>query len=366
MWKKIVFGFLIIISAAVGFGVAKVQSRFNVTINRMTKDTVNVLKQVELPDGVEVTGDTDIINILLIGSDERKEKNFESKGLTDSMMIATLDKKHGTLKLATLMRDTLVRIAGTEQDRKLNSAVNDGGIQNLYKTLAQNFHIQLDGYVMVTFTAFEKVVDAVGGVEIELTDTEMRYLNCTNYVKSKYHTLTVGKQIVNGNQALGYCRIRKGKDKIGEPVVTVNGLTDDYGRTWRQRTLLTSIFNKMKTLPKERWLQVADEVASCIKTDLNNDAIYGYLGDVIMMGTTTVHQLQIPYNGYFRDTKGREFPYCDGWALVPTNGQDHYFNPAKNEEILKDFIFQFDGKTEYEYQDPAKQTTDPEIENGEQ
>ena len=358
MWKKIVFGILIVVSAVVGFGVAKVQSRFNVTMNRMTRDTVNVLKEVELPEGVDVTGEDDIINVLLIGSDERKEKNFESKGLTDAMMIATLDKKHGTLKLTTLMRDTLVRIAGTEQDRKLNSAVNNGGIQNLYRTLAQNFHIQLDGYVMVTFTAFEKVVDAVGGVEIELTDTEMRYLNCTNYSKKENHTFVVGKQTVNGNQALGYCRIRKGKDKIGEPVVTVSGLTDDYGRTWRQRTLLTSIFNKMKTLPKEQWLKVADEVASCIKTDLDNDAIYGYLGDIIMMGTTKVHQLQIPQNGYFRDTKNREFPYCDGWALVPTNGQNSYFDTSKNEEIMKDFIFNFNGKGEYEYQDPAKMTTE--------
>lgn len=358
MWKKVLFGVLVVISAMIGFGIAKVQSRMDVTFNRVTRDTENVFREIALPEGVEAEADDGIINILLLGSDERKEANFESNGLMDAMMIATLDKKHDALKLTTLMRDTVVRVAGTEEDRKINSAVNDGGVEGLYQTIALNYHIKLDGYVMVTFTAFEKVVNAIGGVEIELTDTEMRYLNCTNYVKSQYHKLKVGKQVVNGNQALGYCRIRKGKDKIGEPVVTVNGLTDDYGRTWRQRTLLTSIFNKVKTLPKTRWLDIADDVASCIRTDLDNESIYGYLGDIITMGTTTIHQLQTPSNGYFRYTRSGEFPYCSGEGLVPTNGRDSEYSHEKNEEIMKSFIFDFNGKGEFIYKDPDKTEED--------
>lgn len=358
MWKKILMGVLIVISAIVGFGIAKIQSRLNTTLTHLTRDTTNVFKDIDLPEGVDVESNDDIINILLIGSDERKTSDFESKGLADAIMIATMDKKHNSLKLTTLMRDTVVRVAGTEQDRKINSSVNNGGIQNLYQTIALNYHIRLDGYVMVTFTAFEKVVNAIGGVEIELTDTEMRYLNCTNYVKSKYHQLKVGKQVVNGNQALGYCRIRKGMDKIGEPVVTVSGLTDDYGRTWRQRTLLTAIFKKVKKLPKTKWLEIADEIAKCIKTDLDNDTIYSYLNDIMWMGTTTIRQLQIPQNGYFRDSRSGEFPYLyGGKALVPTNGITSEYDHSKNEDIMKQFIFQYNGKKEFEYKDPDKMET---------
>ncbi len=362
MWKKIVLGILIVISAAVGFGIAKMQSIMTGTLNQVTRDTENVFKDVELPEGVAAESDDSVVNILLVGSDKRVEKisGFRSDGLTDAMMIATMDKKHGALKLTTIMRDTVARIAGTEEDRKINSAVNNGGIKNLYKTIALNYHIKLDGYVLVTFTAFENVVNAVGGVEVELTDTEVRYLNMTNYVKKQYHQLKVGKQTLNGNQALGYCRIRKGKDKIGEPVVTASGMIDDYGRTWRQRTLLSAIFTKMKTLPKAKWLEIAEKVAQCVKTDLDNDSIYGYLEDIIMMGTTKVNQLQIPYDGYYRYTGKGEFPYCSGSGLVPTNGISSLYDASANEDIMKTFIFKYNGKDEFVYQDPNRTETQEE------
>lgn len=356
MWKKIVFGILIVISALTGFGVAKVKSTMDNSLNHIQRDKDNILKDVDLK-GIHVNSDNDVVNILLIGTDKRVEKvsGFKSDGLTDTMMIATMDKKHNALKLTTLMRDTLVDVAGTDEKRKLNSAVNDGGIKNLYKTIAQNFNIKVDGYAMVGLKGFQKVIDAVGGVEVEITETEEKYLNCTNYVSKKYHTIKVGKQKLNGNQALGYCRIRKGKDVIGEPVVTANGLTDDYGRTWRQRTVLTAVFQKMKSQPKTKWVSILNKVFDCVKTDLDNDTIYSYMLDVIGMGTTEIHQLQIPMNGYYRDGKdASEFPDSDGWSLVPTDGISDEFNPSTNADIMKQFIFKYDGKKEFTYKDKNK------------
>ena len=71
----------------------------------------------------------------------------------------------------------------------------------------------------IGFSAFTKIVDKVGGVEVELTESEANYLNSTNYIRSKKsRNVKVGKQTLNGAQALGYCRIRKGG------VTTINGL----------------------------------------------------------------------------------------------------------------------------------------------
>lgn len=349
MWKKIVLGVLVVLSAAAGFGVAKVESTMRSSMNHITRDTKNVLKDVNL-DGIHVESDDEIVNILLVGDDYRKEKNYSASGLSDAMMIATMDKKHDRLKLTTLMRDTLVDVTNRNQKMKLNAAYGAGGVKNMYKTIAKNFNIKLDGYVLVGFDAFEDVVNAVGGVEVELTDTEVRYLNITNYIrKKKNHNVKVGKHTLDGDQALAWCRIRKGKDKIGEPVRTVNGLTDDYGRTWRQRTLVSAIFDKMKTMPKSKWIDVANKVLGSVKTDLDNDTILSYIKDVITMGTTEVDQLQIPMNGYFRYGKKTEFPYSQGESLVPTNGVSDAFDPSTNAAAMKQFIFKYNGKGEFKY-----------------
>ena len=245
MWKKIVLGILIVISGLVGFLTAKAQVTFYDSLSHVTRDYDTVLENVDL-SGIKVNSDDDIVNILVIGNDYRKEKNYTASGLTDTMIVATMDLKHNTLKMASLMRDCYIEIPGYGYN-KLNAANSYGGIELLYKTIATNFNIELDGYVEVGFKAFTDAVDAVGGVELELTESEVEYLNTTNYIRDKKsRNVKVGKQTLNGAQALGYCRIRK-------KGTTVNGLRDDYGRTWRQRTVINAIFEKVKSLPSTEW-----------------------------------------------------------------------------------------------------------------
>lgn len=358
MWKKIVFGVALVISIAAGFGVAKVQSTMNTSLNHITRDKDNVLKDVNL-DGIHVNSDDKIVNILLIGYDLRKENGKDFGGLTDVMMIATLDKKHNTIKLTSLMRDTLVRIASNNEDMKLNAAYARGGVKNMYKTIAKNFNIKLDGYAMVGFKAFQQVVDKIGGVEAELTESETNYLKDTNYVHGAKNRkkLKVGKQTLNGAQALGYVRIRSDKNRLGVPVKTTNGLTDDYGRTWRQRTLMSAIFKKMKTLSLSELIAVANKVFDNVKTDLDNDTILGYIKDVAMMGTTDVCQLQIPMNGYYRDGHQAEFPNSDGWSLVPTNGVSSAYDTSANAAAIKQFVFQYNGKGEFKYKSSSSSSS---------
>lgn len=350
MWKKIVLGLLLVLSATVGFLVAKAQVTFEDKLNHITRDNTD-LSSVDLSN-IHVESDDKIVNILLLGDDYRTYDGSTSPGLNDVILIGTMDMKHSTLKLTSIMRDTLVDVAGQDKKMKINASGKKeyGGLKNLYKTIAQNFNIKVDGYAEVGFEGFEQAIDAVGGVEIELTETEAAYLNKTNYVwNKKNRKFKVGKQTVNGAQALGYCRIRKGKDVLGTPVVTINGLTDDYGRTWRQRTVITAVFDKMKTQPISKWMEVADKILENVKTDLDNDTIIQYMKDVVKMGTTDIYQLQIPVEGYFRDDKNNEFPDAQGWSLVPTNGVSRDFDPSCNSEALRQFVFQYDGKEEFHY-----------------
>lgn len=339
MWKKVVMGILLAISVLAGFFAAKAQVIFNNSLNQVNRDYDTALANVDL-SGIKVNSDDQIVNILLIGNDYREEKGYGASGLTDTMIIATMDMKHGTLKLTSLMRDLVVEIPGHGKN-KLNAANSFGGVELLYKTIATNFNIELDGYVEVGFSAFTKVVDKVGGVEAELTESEASYLNSTNYIRKKSsRNVKVGKQTLDGAQALGYCRIRKGG------VTTITGLRDDYGRTWRQRTIINAVFNKVKKMPMSDWLDIANSVLKKVTTDLTNEQITDYMKDVVGMGTTTVYQLQIPVQGYFRS--GQNGEYSCGSCIVMTSGGSAWDTSA-NAEALNQFVFEYDGKGDFEY-----------------
>jgi LCP family protein required for cell wall assembly len=328
---KILWFLCLCLSGTAGFWVARTQVVFN-SINQ----TDNAFSEIELPEG-SYTSDNDIINILVIGNDYREESGYTASGLPDVIMIATLDNKHKNLKLTSLLRDQLVEIPGYEQN-KLNACFGYGedGPTLLYKTIVQNYGIKLDGYVEVGFDAVKAIVNSVGGVEIELTESEAAYLNATNYIKpAKYRTVKAGVNKLNGAQALGYSRIRKAAKGITP--VTPTGLTDDYGRTWRQRNVINAVFSKAKGTSLSKLMDIAQKIlGDYITTDLSSKDILGYMKDVVMMGSTDIYQLQIPIDGYFTDD------YYNGMrVLIP--------DLTANSNALSQFIFDYDGKAGEEF-----------------
>ncbi|WP_408632531.1 LCP family protein [Mobilitalea sibirica] len=256
-------------------------------------------------------------NILLLG--EEAIGSGSARGRTDLIIIATLNTKENSVKLTSLMRDMLVQIPGY-QDNKLNSAYEKGGIPLLYETIALNFDIKLDGCVMVNFENFEKIIDRLGGLEITLTKGEAKYLNTTNYIsKPQYRTVVEGKQKLNGNQVLGYSRIRKR--------ATITGENNDYGRTDRHRIILNAIFEKYKTTSKVDLASIMFSVLPMITTDINGQNFEMLLNTFIDMGTMEIEQLRIPAEGTFTDN-------------VKVRGMDVLIpNKVENIEILHDFIF---------------------------
>ena len=257
------------------------------------------------------------INVLLLG--EEAIGSGSGRGRTDVMLIATMNTKTNEIKLTSLMRDMLVRIPG-HKENKLNAAYARGGIELLYETIALNFDIHLDGSVMVNFENFEKIIDSLGGLEVTLTESESKYLNRTNYISNpQYRTTTVGPQVLNGNQALGYARIR---DRAA-----ITGNKDDYGRTDRHRIILDAIFEKYKTKSKVELLGIMYNLLPMISTDINSDTFKYMLNTFVDMGTMEIQQLRIPADGMFRQN-------------VSVRGMDVII-PDYNENIrtLHEFVF---------------------------
>ena len=257
------------------------------------------------------------INVLLLG--EEAIGSGTSRGRTDLIMIATMNTKTKELKLTSLMRDMLVRIPGY-QENKLNAAYQRGGVPLLYETIALNFDIKLDGCMLVNFDNFEKIIDRLGGLEITLTAAESRYLNRTNYIsKPQYRTTVEGTQILNGNQVLGYSRIRYR--------TSITGYRDDYGRTDRHRIILNEIFEKYKASSNMELFSIMYSLLPMISTDICGDTFKHMLNTFLEMGTMEVQQLRIPVDGKFRDN-------------VSVRGMDVLI-PDYNENIriLHEFIF---------------------------
>ena len=114
-----------------------------------------------------------IINILLIGQDRRPG---EPRQRSDAMILCTLNLDRQTVTLTSFLRDMYVKIPGYA-DNKINAAYQIGGMALLDQTLEVNFGIHVDGNVEVDFSQFQRIVDLMGGVDIELTDAEARYIN---------------------------------------------------------------------------------------------------------------------------------------------------------------------------------------------
>lgn len=320
----------IIISMAAGSMLATAQYKMNGSLDLLQFDSKNSLDKVDVSK-YDTVSDSEIINILLVGADKNLDEQNTGGAArrSDSMMIATLDMKHKKLKVTSLMRDMYVEIPG-HGSRKLNAAYYLGGIKLLYETIAKNFGIKMKGYAEVNFDAFVEVINAVEGVEATLTESEAVNLNDTNYIKrKKYRNVKVGKQVLNGYQALGYCRIRHGKWKNGHypSVLTASGKGDDYGRAERQRLVIQALLKKVKSMSVPKWLELVDIILPNVKTDLDKDEIKSYIMAIVKMGTTELKQFSLPIQ--------------NGYTSQKINGEDCLVpDLAKNSEALEKFIFE--------------------------
>ena len=258
-----------------------------------------------------------IVNILLLG--EEKIGSEHARGRTDLIMIATLDTEQRTVKLTSIMRDILVAIPGYSDDR-INSVYGKGGIELLKEVIALNFEIVPDGYMLVDFDSFEQIVDNLDGVTIELSKEEADYLNTTNYISNPiYRNVTPGLNKMNGNQALGYCRVRH--------VPTIDNVHSDFGRTSRQRVVLNALFEKMKTKNLFQLAIIADSCLPLVETDLSSSQIADYMEKAVESRITNFVQMRIPVNGTFADATYNGIP-----DLIQINFPE-------NIKALHEFIF---------------------------
>ena len=246
------------------------------------------VEEVIMPEPAEVIEKPDYIyNILLIGQDARPG---EGRQRSDSMILCTINKQNKAITLTSFMRDLYVNIPGHGGD-KLNAAYAYGGMDLLSQTMKENFGVQVDATVEVDFSGFKKVVNALGGIEIHLTAAEVDYMMSADWdgLSTDGWTLTPGVNLLNGDQALAYSRIRA----IGY----------DFERTERQRRVISAILAKCKGMDIAQTNSLLWELLPLVATDMSNSQITNYARELLpLLSGNTVTTQRIPIEGSYTVT----------------------------------------------------------------
>lgn len=246
----------------------------------------------------EPVEDEEIINVLLIGNDSRQ--NGED-GRSDAMILVSINNATKKIYMTSLLRDMYVEIPGYKNNR-LNAAYSFGGAELLLETIEQNFDIQVNRYVQVNFEAFANLVDAVGGVELELTGKEIEYVNgylveyniLTNRPQGtdNMDTSVSGPVHLNGPQALAYTRNRY--------------LGTDFGRTERQRKVLSAIFKKLPMALVTNSKELFDGLMPNLTTNFTEKECYALSLQAAKYLNYDIVQSSIPQEGTYSNATIRD------------------------------------------------------------
>ena len=252
----------------------------------------------------------DMINIMLIGQDRRPG---EERARSDSMILVTLNKEKGTIQLTSFMRDLYVQIPGY-MDNRLNAAYRYGGTDLMNETFKVNFGLEIDGNVMVDFDEFTEIIKIMGGVTLDISSAEAKYMNSRSD-----NNFSSGRNYFNAEETLIFTRMR----------YAAGG---DYGRTDRQRRVLMAIAESFRDADLVTIFNVIDEVLPHIVTNLTDAQILEYataglsiLGSGGQMQTLRIPQDDAHYNASIRGMA----------VLVP--------NLEMCREDLREFIYDNEG-----------------------
>ncbi len=267
----VLLALLVVYYAAVG---AVLGGMEHISLGHRRNTPAQEVSSVKMSSGAGVT------NILLLGIDD----DGGSGSRSDTIMIASIDTRSGSIRLCSILRDCYVEIPDHKSSR-INSAYAYGGAQLAVQTVENNFRIKIDHCATIDMAALVDVVDAMGGVEIELTAAEAKQVNLHSHCGK---TTSEGLQLLNGKQAVTYAQIRK--------------IDSDFKRTQRQRTLINAILSKAKQTGPLGLVRMAKAVAPNVATDMSSAQIATLALKALPALSGELQQMTIPADGKYKST----------------------------------------------------------------
>ena len=265
--------------------------------------------------------DDGIMNILLIGQDMREGADHK---LADAMILCSVNRNTGTMTMCSLMRDMYVQLpdyAGhTGTKNRINAAYSlgcawngdRGGMEMLDQLILEQFGVEVDYNVEFSFDSFVRVVDALGGVELDLTEAEAAYLNKQPNLPDSY---TEGSNLLDGEAALIFVRTRH--SSAGD---------SDFFRTGRQRAVVAAVTEKLRKMDLMQLHSLITDMLPMIYTDMTNREILSCALKLLPMAADLkIESQQIPADGTYENARVEIGSYSAA-VLVP--------DLEKNKQIL--------------------------------
>lgn len=292
IFLKIIIVLLIILAILLG------------TIFLFIKIKLDKVQKIELSDedlGIEKVTEQNLSgyrNIAIFGVDSRSD-DYGIGNRSDCIIIASINNSTGKIKLISVYRDTYVNIEGHGLD-KITHAYSYGEAPLAINTLNKNLDLNIKEFVTVNFDSVAEAVDKLGGINLEITSEEIKYIN--GYIdetsrvtgKQSNHITEPGTIAVDGVQAVAYSRIR----------YTDGG---DYKRAERMRTVIEAMFTKLKFKNIVDINSFADSILPCVYTNIS-------AGDIISMIPNIAKYRVSESIGWPYETKGITF---DRWYGIP-------------------------------------------------
>ena len=259
-----------------------------------------------------------VTSVLLVGTDGR---SLEERGRSDTMILFSMNSHTKEITLTSFMRDCYVNIPGYGWD-KLNASYSYGGAALLMDTIEQNFNVSIDDYVSVNFISFAAIVDAVGGIDIDVSDAEAGEINTILQAEvnelmgdDKVSDLLAsgGKLHLNGKQALSYARIRY----IGNA---------DFERTQRQREVISNVLDKMKKVNPTSISKIMNNVMPQVNSNMTSGQMYMLSLRLPFLLGYDVGQLQIPAEGTY-------------WEEYTESGSSLGLDFEQNYRVIEETVF---------------------------
>ncbi|MEG1002742.1 MAG: LCP family protein [Clostridium sp.] len=267
LWKKVLLSLLVLLLVTVGGAYAYVHNLLNKTTKvEINKDNLGITAEAS----EEKETKKGITNIALFGVDAPDGKN----GRSDAIMILTIDENNNKLKLSSIMRDSYTDINGHGKD-KITHAYAFGGPELALNTINKNFNLNIDKFITVNFTTLPKIVDKIGGINMNLTEGDLKYMN---------HDLKPGKNSLNGSQALSYARIR------------YDG--GDQRRTERHRNVIIAIFDKIKSMPVSSYPGTLNELLPLVSTNVSASEFMTIGKDILATGASSLDEYRVPCDSH--------------------------------------------------------------------
>ncbi len=245
---------------------------------------------MDLSEG-SLLNDPMVLNVLLFGAD----KNDGTSSRSDTMIMLSIDNRHQKIKITSFMRDLWVYIPDYGYS-KLNHSYAYGGAKLAIATIEQNFGVNIDRYAIVDFASFKSIIDILGGIDIELTDEEIDYINWqswkNNQVDTRYEiTDSAGIVHLNGRQALWYARNR------GDEEAGFSG--SDFDRTDRQRKLLKTLASDLKSASLTQIISIVNEIGPLVTTNLKKTEITTLVANSLTYLSYDMEEYRLPSDGNY-------------------------------------------------------------------